>query len=514
MRPIKWYYHVVLAVFAVASIGTFASPIDAQTLTYRVDLNDRSDDLFHVHLEVEGLTEANAILQFASTAPGTYQVMDIGRFVRDLEVLDADGRPVPVEQVATNQWRISDPDRARVVRYSIAETWDTPVDENNVYPMAGTSIEEDHVLINAHAVFPYPTGMQDAAIRVYLTYPAEWEMGTPLDPDADGALLADDYDHLVDSPILLGRLSFAETEVAGAPVTIYTYSKTDQITSEQLLGSMDSILVAAGEFLGELPVDRYTFLFHFEDNQGAMGAWEHSYSSEYVLVERPYSERYGTIIADIAAHEFFHVVTPLNIHSEIIQNFNFVTPVPSEHLWLYEGTTEWASDAMQLRGGLKSPDAYLAGVAQKMRADKFFDESYTLSQLALTSFTPEGQQQYANIYQRGALVAGLLDIRLLELSGGEYGLQELVLDLAEKFGKDQPFPEDEFFDIVVEMTYPEIGEFFEMYVKNAEPLPMAEYYGELGIEIEYDDRDRPSFVVDPEPTDAQRALRDAWLSNP
>ncbi len=50
MRPIKWYYHVVLAVFALASIGTFASPIDAQTLSYRVDLTDRSVDLFRVQL--------------------------------------------------------------------------------------------------------------------------------------------------------------------------------------------------------------------------------------------------------------------------------------------------------------------------------------------------------------------------------------------------------------------------------------------------------------------------------
>jgi hypothetical protein len=59
-------------------------------------------------------------------------------------------------------------------------------------------------------------------------------------------------------------------------------------------------------------------------------------------------------VTDIAAHEFFHVVTPLNIHSEIIEHFNFVmTPVPSRHLWLYEGTTEWAAHAMQLRAGLE-----------------------------------------------------------------------------------------------------------------------------------------------------------------
>ena len=42
----------------------------------------------------------------------------------------------------------------------------------------------------------------------------------------------------------------------------------------------------------------------------------------------------GVAVTDMAAHEFFHIVTPLNIHSEIIEHFNFATPTPSQHLWL------------------------------------------------------------------------------------------------------------------------------------------------------------------------------------
>jgi predicted metalloprotease with PDZ domain len=78
-------------------------------------------------------------------------------------------------------------------------------------------------------------------------------------------------------------------------------------------------------------------------------------------------------------------------------------------------------------------------------------------------------------------VAGLLDIRLLELSGGQRGLREVVNELARTYGPNKSFPEKEFYDIFVRMTYPEIGDFFERYVKNAEPLPFAEYYGKLGI---------------------------------
>ena len=315
----------------------------------------------------------------------------------------------------------------------------------------------------------------------------------------------------MDSPILLGRLTEARTRVTGVPVEIYTYSKTDKIKSSQLLGAMNGMLQAAGRFLGKLPVDRYTFLYHFEDRPA--GAWEHSVSSEYVLQESEFTDSVGDYVTDIAAHEFFHIVTPLNIHSEIIEHFNFVTPVPSQHLWLYEGTTEWAAHAMQLRSGLKSPQEYLAKVIQKMQIDRAkFDSTYSLRELALTSYSDSGQAQYGNIYMRGALTAGLLDIRLLELSGGSRGLQDLIADLTRKYGKRRAFPESTFVDTLVAMTSPEVRDFFNRYVVESERLPIAEYYGKLGIRlIERPDGTPVRFEIDSAATPAQRALREAWL---
>jgi predicted metalloprotease with PDZ domain len=502
---------IVLA--ALALLLSFAGSAAAQRspIGYAIDVTDRADDRFTVTAWVGDLAPDNAVYQFAATAPGTYQVMDIGRFVRSFEAFDAAGRPVPVQQVSVNQWKLGDAPRVRTIRYSIAETWDTKVDRHQVYLMCGTSMEKDHVLINPHAVIGYPTGMQARPIRLRIKYPAAWKVGTALERDHGGAYLAEDYDHLVDSPILLGRLSEARTSVTGVPVRIFTYSKTDRIQSAQLLGAMDGMLQAAGRFLGKLPVDRYTFLYHFEDRPA--GAWEHSLSSEYVFQEGEFTDSLGRYVTDIAAHEFFHIVTPLNIHSEIIEHFNFVTPVPSQHLWLYEGTTEWAAHAMQLRSGLKSPEEYLTKIIQKMRIDRAnFDSTYSLRELALTSYSDSGQAQYPNIYMRGALTAGLLDIRLLELSGGTRGLQDLIADLTRKYGKRRAFPEATLVDTLVAMTYPEIRDFFNRYVWESERLPIAEYYGKLGIRlIEGPDGAPVQFEMDSNVTPVQRALRDAWL---
>ncbi len=497
---------LALLLYLAGSAAAQRSPIG-----YAIDVTDRADDRFKVTAWVSGLTPDNAVYQFAATAPGTYQVMDIGRFVRSFEAFDAAGEPVPVEQVSVNQWKLGDAPRVRTIRYSIAETWDTKVDRHEVYLMCGTSIEKDHVLINPHAVIGYSTGMQARSVRLRVRYPAGWKVGTALERDSGGAYQAEDYDHLVDSPILLGRLSEARTSVTGVPVRIFTYSKTDRIQSAQLLGAMDGMLQAAGRFLGKLPVDRYTFLYHFEDRPA--GAWEHSLSSEYVFQEGEFTDSLGQYLTDIAAHEFFHVVTPLNIHSEIIEHFNFVTPVPSQHLWLYEGTTEWAAHAMQLRSGLKSPEEYLKKVIEKMRIDRAnFDSTYSLRDLALTSYSDSGQTQYANIYQRGALTAGLLDIRLLELSGGTRGLQDLIADLTRKYGKRRAFPEATLVDTLVAMTYPEIRDFFARYVWESQRLPIAEYYGKLGIRlVEGPDGTPVRFEMDSTATPEQRALREAWL---
>lgn len=456
-----------------------ASAKPTTPLVYEINLNDRADDQFKVTLHVSGLTADNAIYQFAATAPGTYQIMDIGRYVRSFKAFDAKGREVKTEQVSTNQWKFDQPKKVRTVQYSIAETWDTPVNEHKPYNMCGTSIEKDHVLINGQGVFGFPGGMQATPIEVKIDYPAEWTVGTALDKNEKGYFTAANYDRIVDSPILLGRLTKATTTVAGAQIDVYTYSKTDRIKSGQLLNNMQSMLTAAGQFLKQLPVKRYTFLYHFEDQD--WGAWEHSYSSEYVIREEEFTKKLADNMTSIAAHEFFHVVTPLNIHSEVIERFNFETPTPSEHLWLYEGVTEWASDAMQLRGQIMDLPTYFGEMSQKIAYDKSLDTTYSLSKLGLTCYTDEGQRQYGNIYARGALVAGLLDIRLLELSKGTRGLREVINELAATYGPNQAFPENDFFDVFTQKTYPEIADFFSRYVRSAEPLPFSEYYGKLGI---------------------------------
>jgi len=505
----------LLLAIPVAALA-WCLPARAQ-LSYVVDVRNPETHAAVVTLQVDSLAARDSVFQFAATAPGTYQTMNIGRFVRDLRAADGQGRAIPTRQTSVNTWTIGDPSRVRSITYRVQDTWNTPVTEFPIYPMAGSAIEPDHALLNAHAILGFPRGMQGARVMLVLRHPPGWSVVTPLPVARDG-WQADSYDHAVDSPILMGRdLSTATLTVRGVPVQIAVHSPSKGISAEQLRDAMRGTLEAAGQFIGELPVDRYVFLFRLvprEEAKGqALGAWEHSYSSEYVLPDGQYSEEVRVGVTDIAAHEFFHIVTPLNIHSEIVERFNFETPVPSRHVWLYEGVTEWASWKMQLDGGLMSLERYLGDVVWKSRDDHVrYDTTSSLTKLALTSYSREGARQYNNIYSRGAVVAGLLDIELLQLSGGKDGLRDLILDLAREYGPRRPFPEDSLFAIIAARTSPEVLDFFARYVEGAEHPPIREYYALLGIDLEEDEKGLPvRLAPNPAATPEQLRLREAWL---
>jgi len=463
-------------------------------LVYTIDVTDQTDDRFTVSLRVDDLTEANAVFQFAATAPGTYQTMNIGRFVSDFTALDEAGEIVASEQLDTNRWRMHEPERVTEIRYRIADTWDTTLEGGNVYPMAGTSLEADHAQICPHATLGFPIGMQERPIRLDLVYPDTWIVGTALPREDEDTWLADNYDHAVDSPILLGELSKASTTIDEMIVDIYTYSKTGKVSASALLESKQELLPAFSAYIGEMPVERYTFLYHFEDF--SMGAWEHNLSSNYVYSERDWSPRLESQLVAVAAHELFHIVTPLHIHSDIITPFDFADPNPSAHLWLYEGVTEWAAHMLRLRGGMITLEEYLDLTGTKLIQNGFFDASFSLVDISKKSYQPGGSRQFVNIYMRGAVVAGLLDIELLRLSDGEQGLRELLLELLDRYGRNQPFPEDRFFDILVEMTHPSIRGFITAYIEGTEPLPIAESYALLGIDYQAMIEGRPSLGVE------------------
>ncbi len=472
-------------------LTTAPSPRVAQPshITYEVDLTHHEDDLFHVTLYPGKLTDEEKDFNFVRNAPGVHALLDFGRFVKSFSALDSYGQEIPSRRMSTNQWRISAPERVHRIVYDIEDSFDAEVEGRRMHPQVATGIEERYVILNTFGVFGFFDRLLSRPIHVRIAHKPEWTIGTALDRNAAGDFIADSFYHLADSPILLGELSYATEKIGGIDVDVFVYSPVEELSASSVLDSARSVLTAATELIGFAPVDRYVFLFYFHNGETARrnkwsgaGALEHSYSSAYAL---PVGEGVLERINGGIAHEFMHILTPLHLRSSVIADFDFSEVTADLHVWLYEGVTEWVGVMLRLRGGIMGIDEYFLKIRDKMEMADLFDPEYSLTRISFEWSTEEGRRQWGNVYNRGALVATLLDIRLLELSGGTRGLREVYLELIKRFGKDTPFDNESFFDVLVQNTYPEIRSFIDQYIIGTEELPYREHFAKVGIDYTF-----------------------------
>jgi predicted metalloprotease with PDZ domain len=85
-----------------------------------------------------------------------------------------------------------------------------------------------------------------------------------------------------------------------------------------------------------------------QENDAKVLSLEHPTATTVVLPELMPKEELVKSMMDVVSHEFFHIVTPLSIHSKEIQYFDYNNPKMSAHLWMYEGVTEYFANLFQI----------------------------------------------------------------------------------------------------------------------------------------------------------------------
>lgn len=488
---------IVVAVLLVSVSFTYAQQKMDDAYQFKVNLTKVDNDKLMVELIVPETVRNEKTVKYhiPKIVPGTYSIYNFGRFATDFTAYTKSGKKFKSKYVKhpdSNTWVIKKANKLHKITYIIEDTWDTRKDPKNsdqfVFEPGGTNIEEgENFVFNNHGFFGYFAGFKRRDYYVEFDRQKSFFGATSLDrvsgdEDTD-VFYAENYMDLADAPIMFCEPDTAMIKVGNADVLISTFCRSGKVTSDFIASQVEPILNAQKEYLGgTLPVDKYAFIIYMSDApsfSGAFGALEHSYSSFYYLPEMD-AEQTAQTVRDVAAHEFFHIVTPLNLHSDEIHNFDFINPKMSMHLWLYEGVTEYSAGHVQVTQGLMPIENYLSVMSGKIRNAASYEDDLPFTRMSSNVLT-KYKDQYGNVYEKGALIGMCLDIRLRQLSNGEMGLQKLIQKLSLEFGKDKAFKDEELFDMMTDLSYPEIGEFFKKYVAGSEPLPIEEYLAETGI---------------------------------
>ena len=469
-----------------------ASELTKDEINVSIDLNTVKDDKVMVTVMTPKIKSEKITYHIPKIIPGTYSEDDYGKYIDNFKAFDAKGNPLLVGKIDDNSWTVNDAKKLAKLTYWVNDTYDNE-STHEIFSPAGTNIEEGkNFMVNTHAFVGYFKEFTEAPYKINISHPSTlWGATSMTDTDASDAsdtFSISRYSELVENPIMYSKPDYTTFNVNGMDILIAVYSPNGLVTAESITPEMKTMMTAQKNFLGNFnSTKKYSVLIYLSDvNSGkdaeGFGALEHPTATTVVMPEVMPKDQLAEQLKDIVSHEFFHIVTPLTIHSKEIQYFDYNNPKMSEHLWMYEGVTEYFANLFQVNQGLISEEEFYERMAMKIQNASTMDDTMPFTKMSAQVLKKPYKDQYLNVYEKGALIAMCLDIQIRQDSNGERGILDLMQKLSAEYGTQKAFDDNELFDKITQLTSPAVRKFLDTYVAGPTPIPYEEYFAKMGVE--------------------------------
>jgi predicted metalloprotease with PDZ domain len=505
--------------------------VSKQDVKVGIDLIDVKDDKVKVTVQAPKTNSDKITYSIPKIVPGTYSEDNYGKNIEDFKAFDAKGTALLVTKTDDNTWSISNAKNLSKITYLVNDTYDTEKGGGfgaDIFSPAGTNIDAGkNFMLNTHGFVGYFQDKKDLPYQVTITHPETlWGATSMIDTDVSSTkdvFNTPRYAELVENPIMYAKPDYTSFNVNGMDIQIVVYSPSGKVTAESITPEMKKMMTAQKTFLGNInSTKKYTVLLYLStmkpDDAKGTGALEHPTATTVVLPEMLPLHQLQGLMKDIVSHEFFHILTPLTIHSYEIQDFDYNSPKMSQHLWMYEGVTEYFANLFQVNQGLIDEAEFYKRMAEKIEQSKSLNDTMSFTAMSANVLISPYKEQYVNVYQKGALIGMCIDIIIREKSNGERGILNLMQQLSKEYGVHKAFNDEELFAKITALTYPEVGDFLRTHVSSSTPINYEAYLAKVGVakaivkvrenkfEFTVEPEKKELMIPDSEPTAFMKAL--------
>lgn len=467
-----------------------------------IDITKVTDDKVPVNINPGRFTVETVTYRLPKVVQGTYSVSDFGKYVDTFEAYDYNGNKLETNKIDTNSWTIGNAKELDYITYYVNDTFDQEkvggIGGEVPFSPAGTNIEPNNYLLNLHGFIGYFDSLKNSQYKLDVIAPSDLVRTSSLQladtkTSADGNVVtssyfAPRYFDITDNPMMYGKLDVEEFQVGDIKVMLSVYSPNGIHTAKSMKDAMQKMMEAQKTYLGDInSTPRYDIYVYLSDGEEGspkgFGALEHHTSTTVVMPESMPSEALDASMIDIVSHEFFHIVTPLSVHSDDVHYFDYHTPTFSKHLWMYEGVTEYFATLFQVDQDLIPEDEFYGKIMEKISSSLTMNDSMSFTKMSENVLDEPYANQYYNVYQKGALIGMCIDILIREGSDGNRGILSMMKELSMKYGQNKPFDDDKIMDEMVAMTYPTLRGFFDNHVIGETPIDYDAFFEKVGLEI-------------------------------
>jgi predicted metalloprotease with PDZ domain len=477
---------------AAPSFGEPRAPAGA-TVVYSVTATELANHKIRVEAEFPAQTfdGEDRTLALPVWTPGSYKVRDYSKSITGMQLLDAG--VARLEKTAKNRWTVVGDypkDRPLRVAYTVYGH-ELTVRTNFFTP-------ELSLLIGAATfVAPAPlTGerLDDMAFEVRLsgvTDPVSTAL-QPLPSNQAPTFLANGYDDLLDSPIVFGDISEHQFQAGGKPHVLVQAGDRRYWALATSLRDAAKVVQAVQDFWGQVPYDSYHIMNLITDTRGGL---EHL-DSTVIMTSRFATEDRDKYVEWLAllCHEHFHAWNVKRLRPKALGPFDYEKEVMTPSLWVAEGVTSYYDDLLVRRAGLSTRTEYLKALSGQLNTlmNTPGRKSLPLTEASLDAWirlyqpTDNSINDDVSYYNKGAVVAFLLDTELRERSNGKITLDHVMREAYQAFAKNG-FEEQEFRALAARVSGQNLDEFFRRAVDTTEELPIDDALLYWGLEWKPED---------------------------
>jgi predicted metalloprotease with PDZ domain len=320
--------------------------------------------------------------------------------------------------------------------------------------------------------------------------------------------VADHYDHLVDSPFLLGNLEQRRFDVSNRAHYLVNWGSGDLWDLDRATEDVRSIVAYQHRFWGDIPYDRYWFLNLCTE---AGGGLEHDnccvlMCSRWAMRRR---ETYLNWLA-LVSHEFFHTWNVRRLRPRTLQRYDYQSEQFLEELWIAEGITSYFDDLILVRCGVCSIDEYLGRLTANIQSvqsapGRLVQDLASASWDAWTKhYRPDENSHNSRIsyYLKGCLLAWVLDARLRQASDDRVSLEIIMRQLWVRY-RQSGYTLTDFEDAVQDHSHAELRKWLDRQVREAGELDLQPALKQFGLR----------FQQLPESESALKSVSKAWIGS-
>jgi predicted metalloprotease with PDZ domain len=461
-------------------------PIDAQA-TDAIRYTIRFPAPQTHYMEVEAVYPASGQphidLFMAVWTPGSYLIREYQRHVENVGARDASGKPLAIEKTAKNRWRVLTGGAS-----SVTFTYRVYGREMTV---RNNWIEAAFAMLNGAPTFISLVGGLSRPHEVRFELPASWKgSATALMPIAGQphAYRADDFDTLVDSPIILGNPVQREFTVGGKRHVTAFEGDTSFFDVDRATADTQKIVEAGGKVMG----GRFDYPHYYALNMivEAGGGLEHK-NSFLVMANRFTTRTRRSYLGylGLVAHEHFHVWNIKRLRPIELGPFDYENENYTEALWIAEGFTDYYAGLLVKRPGLSTQGEYLDELSSQIEAVQNTPGRLVTS-AALSSYDTWIKQYRpdentpnttVNYYPKGAVIAFLLDARIRKATNGGKSLDDAMRLAYERYSGAKGYTMEQFYQAMSDTAGTDLRPWFAKTAESTEELDYSEALEWFGL---------------------------------